>query len=179
MKGLIFNAFFEMVEQSAGDEMLENVIDGAQLPHLGSYTAAGNYPDSELFSLLAQLQEQTGMEMPVLLETFGTHVFHFLHRGYAHFFQEASGAFDLLASMPSHFSEKIKKLYPDALLPHFLVEERSAQKMVLLYDSPRAWGAFAKGLIQAACSYYQDQCLIEEAAVDGNPHQVRFTITMV
>ncbi len=177
MKGVIFNALFEMVEQQMDDALLERVIEGAKLPHMGGYTAAGNYPDSEMQALLQQLHQETGIAIPELLERFGVFLFDFLKNGYAHFFKNVTNAFTLLSLVHQYIHVEVKKLYPDALLPEFVVEEHTHQKLVLLYESPRAMGDLARGLIKATLNHYQEKYLLEEAYPTGEKSVVRFTIT--
>lgn len=177
MKGAIFNAFFEMVEQQMGDEMLEKVVEGANLPHLGSYTAAGNYPDTEMNALLLQLHEKTNLAIPSLLEAFGKFTFGYLYRHYHHFFEGVTDAFELLGSVHDYIHVEVKKLYPDAILPAFTVEERNAEKLVLLYESPRAMGDLARGMIQATMEHYNEEFSLQEECPTGDKRVIRFTIT--
>lgn len=179
MKGVIFNAFFEMIESQMGDAMLERVIDGAKLPHIGSYTAAGSYPDAEMLTLVQQLHLHSGIALPVLLESFGKHAFGFLHKGYGHFFQDVTDAFDLLSSVHGYIHVEVKKLYPDSVLPAFTVLERTNTKLVLLYESPRPMGDLARGLIMACLDYYQEKYTLEEFVLREQKNMVRFIITRV
>lgn len=177
MKGVIFNALFEMIEQQMDDALLERVIEGAKLPHLGSYTAAGNYPDTEMLALLQQLHQHTGIATEQLLENFGFFLFGFLKQGYAHFFNDVTNAFTLLSLVHHYIHVEVKKLYPDAVLPEFTVEEHTDQKLILLYKSPRAMGDVARGLIKASLHYYQEKYLLEEMYPTGEKSVVRFIIT--
>lgn len=52
MKGIVFTSLADMVEDSHGIEVWENVIKGSGAAHEGVYTAGQNYPDSELFDLV-------------------------------------------------------------------------------------------------------------------------------
>lgn len=179
MKGVIFNALFEMVEQQMGDAMLERVIEGANLPHLGSYTAAGNYPDHEMLALVQQLHLQTSLPIPDLLEAFGKYLFHFLHQGYSHFFKNVTDAFQLLSSVHHYIHVEVKKLYPDTLLPTFTVEVLTPTTLVMLYESPRAMGDLARGLIKATLEHYHENYQLEEVFPNGNKNTVRFSIIRV
>jgi hypothetical protein len=179
MKGVIFNALFEMIEQQMGDAMLEQVIEGAQLPHIGSYTAAGNYPDSEMGALVQQLHFQTNIPIPDLLETFGKSLFGFLYKSYTHFFRHSKDAFDLLSSVHHYIHVEVKKLYSDTLLPTFTVEQHTPTTLIMLYESPRAMGDLARGLIKATMQHFHEDFILEEMYPTDSKSLVRFTITRV
>ena len=48
MLGRIFTEFFTLVEAEFGDDMLDDIIEDAELPNEGAYTAVGNYDYLEL-----------------------------------------------------------------------------------------------------------------------------------
>lgn len=41
MKGVVFTAFLEMVASQFSEDMVDDIIDAAQLPSGGAYTAVG------------------------------------------------------------------------------------------------------------------------------------------
>ena len=48
MLGRIFTEFFTLVEAEFGDDMLDDIIEDAELPNESAYTAVGNYDYLEL-----------------------------------------------------------------------------------------------------------------------------------
>ena len=54
---------------------------------------------------------------------------------------------DLLASIENHIHVEVMKIYPDAQLPTFDLEERTDTKMIMVYKSSRALYMLGKGLM--------------------------------
>ena len=75
MKGLVFTEFFNHIENAYGIDMVDDVIDAAQLGHDGLYTSGGTYPFDEMVALVSGLCRVTGRPMPVVLDAFGQHCF--------------------------------------------------------------------------------------------------------
>jgi len=75
MLGRIFTEFFTLVEAEFGDDMLDDIIEDAELPNEGSYTAVGNYDYLELIRLVTALSERSHIGIPDLVKTFGTFIF--------------------------------------------------------------------------------------------------------
>ena len=177
MKGIVFTEFLDMVEQQFGEETMENIIDQADLDSGGAYTAVGSYPAGEMVSLVQQLSRESGQEIPALLESFGSFLFHGLHRAYPHFFGDGD-IFDFLASIHTYIHVEVQKLYADAELPNLLVESRSDQHIELIYESPRRMGDLARGLLKASCQHYQESTItIEEELLNEDGSRVKFTLT--
>lgn len=169
MKGVVFTEFMDLVETTWGLDLLDDVIEGAALPHGGAYTAVGTYPFAEMGRLVAQLSLHTGLSATVLLETFG----HFLLGRFAvlypAFFADTD-LFDFLASVDQAIHLEVRALYPDAELPRFDVEHRDADRMVMRYRSRRCLAPLGKGLIQGAIDHFDASCdvRVESASVDGS-----------
>ena len=71
MKGIIFTELLSMVENTMGPEMVETIIDQAELESGGAYTTVGTYPTKEIEALVHQLELQTQLSRDQLLEAFG------------------------------------------------------------------------------------------------------------
>lgn len=52
MKGIVFSEFMDLVEESFGLEMIDELIEQSDLPSGGSYTAVGTYPHGEMLTLV-------------------------------------------------------------------------------------------------------------------------------
>jgi hypothetical protein len=55
MKGLVFREFIDLVETKFGDDIVDEIIEAADLPSGGAYPAVGTYPHSEMVSLVVEL----------------------------------------------------------------------------------------------------------------------------
>lgn len=178
MKGMIFTEFLEMVETRFGPAMADRIIQAAQLPSGGAYTAVGTYDHGEIWRLAAELSKATELSIPDLLREFGEHLFGRLAIGFPRFFQGVSCAFDFLENLNGMIHVEVRKLYADAELPRFEVSERNGARMVMLYRSRRHFADLAEGLFRGCGRHFGEQIQIEREdlpAEDGS--LVRFALT--
>ncbi|MTB52188.1 hypothetical protein E1J53_0014520 [Lewinella sp. W8] len=176
MKGIVFTEFLDMVEREFGEITVEEVIDGAEVPSGGAYTAVGSYPASEMVQLVSTLSKHQQIPVSTLLEKFGHSLFLGLHRNYPHFF-ESGDLFEFLASIHTYIHVEVKKLYRDAELPSLVVLDHQPNRLVLLYESPRKMADLARGLLQASIDHYPEQEVqLEEEWLDDTGGKVQFTL---
>ena len=58
--------------------------------------------------------------------------------------------------------------------------ERTPERLVLLYESPRKMGDLARGLLQASLNFYQsDDIRLHEEQISPEGDQVKFTLTKI
>jgi hypothetical protein len=96
MKGLVFTTFYAHCEEQYGADMLDDIIDDANLPNKGAYTSVGTYPFQEIVALITALVRRTGQSLPAVLEQFGRACFgKWVSYVPAHF--ENKDLFDILA----------------------------------------------------------------------------------
>ena len=176
MRGLVFTEFLEMVEQQYGFEFTEELIDEANLPSGGAYTAVGTYDHGEMISLLVILSEKTSLSIPALLRAYGHYLFKTFERSYPHFLKNADSAFAFLESIDQHIHVEVKKLYPDAELPVFSSKRLSSDSLELIYKSERKMGAFAQGLIEQSLVFFQEDARVSMENIMADGSEVRFTI---
>src|SRR5690606_14183069 len=86
MKGLIFTEFLEMVEAKFSPEMLDRILERAELPSGGAYTAVGTYDHTEMVELVTCLGRETGIPTRDLVCSFGTHLFERFHQTFPMYF---------------------------------------------------------------------------------------------
>ena len=134
VKGLVFTTFYSHVEERYGLDMLEDIIEDADLPNKGAFTSVGTYPFQEMVALVTALTRRTGKPLAVVLEDFGHDCFG-KWVGYvpAHF--ENKNLFDILEGIDDFHEYEVRKLYPDAELPSFKVQSRDDRLLVLNYFS--------------------------------------------
>jgi hypothetical protein len=174
MKGIIFTEFFELVEEKFGLAVADRIIEKAHLPHGGVYTTVGTYPHEEIVRLAVALSEELNKPLNELLEFFGYHLFGALHKGHPQFFEQPTDSLTFLASVHDYVHVEVKKLYPDAELPSFLVQKREDDYMELLYQSSRKFPDLARGLIKATIDHFGDEVVLEEEWIDPSGAEVRF-----
>ncbi len=147
MKGIVFTEFLEFVADRYGDDMVDDIVEVSALPSGGAYTTVGTYSHGEMVLLCTALAERTAEPPADLVRAFGTHLSASFARDHPAFFERADSFFDFLASVEGHIHVEVRKLYPDAELPTFRVEERADARMTMVYRSPRRMEALAEGLI--------------------------------
>jgi hypothetical protein len=167
MKGLVFTTFYDYCETNYGDDFLDEVIAGAQLPHPGAYTSVGTYPFSEMISLITALVAKSGRDLKSTLEAFGAHCFATWVKKWPDQF-DGKCLFDVLASIDDFHEQEVRRLYPDAELPSFKVETRSPDRLVLGYHSCKPLGDLAVGVITGAANYLQEPVQISSRNVEGD-----------
>jgi hypothetical protein len=177
MKGIVFTEFLEMVETRFDPAMVDRIIVATHVPSGGAYTAVGTYDHGELWSLVAALSKATETPVPDLFRAFGQHLFGRFVTGFPHFFTGVASAFDFLTNLNGMIHVEVRKLYPDAELPRFEVLERSASRMVLVYQSARHFADLAEGLIIGCAEHFRERLAIgrENLAADAGS-RVRFTL---
>jgi hypothetical protein len=155
MKGIVFTEFLDMVSQKFGDEMVDDLIEAAHIPHGGAYTSVGTYPHSEIVALVQALSVRTGLGLNALLEVFGRHLYGRFYQRFPHFMDDISDPLEFLLGVESVVHVEVKKLYPDAQLPRFITRRIDTKRVELIYQSRHDFSALALGLIQGCGDHYQ------------------------
>ncbi|MBO1081230.1 heme NO-binding domain-containing protein [Roseomonas haemaphysalidis] len=153
MKGRVFTELFDHVEKRYGIDMVDDIVDAAQLPHDGVYASTGSYPFQEMVSLVKALSATTGRSLPEILEPFGTHCFESWVSDAPHYFSRDRSLFDILEGIDAFHEVEVRKLYPDAELPSFQPEARSASSLTLGYHSCKPLAPLALGVIRGAATH--------------------------
>lgn len=154
MKGIVFSEFIEMVEERFSPEVADRMIEAANLPSGGAYTAVGTYSHEEMLALIEQLSGLTGVAVPDLVHAYGRHLFHRFTQLYPAFFDGVPTAFDFLSRIENHVHLEVRKLYPDAELPRFDTPQTDTRHMVMVYESRRPFATLARGLIEGCLEHY-------------------------
>jgi hypothetical protein len=179
MKGIVFTEFLEMVEESFSPEVADRIIEEADLPSGGAYTAVGTYDSQEMFLLVANLSRVTGVAIPDLLKTFGRHLFGRFYVGYPHFFEGVPSALAFLKNIEDVIHVEVRKLYPDAELPRFECEADEPGRLVLVYRSQRRLADLAEGLMMGCADHYKVNLDIRRENVSKDGEAVRFELIEV
>jgi hypothetical protein len=179
MKGLVFTELFRHVEALHGADMVDDIIEAADIPHGGAYTSVGSYPFQEAVALLTALCKATGKRLPDVLDGFGTHCFERWVNYAPHQFTSERGLFDILEGIDEFHETEVRKLYPDAELPSFLTEDRSARKLVLGYHSCKPLADLAMGVIKGAAAHIGQPVEVScEPATGDSGSYTRITVTL-
>lgn len=178
MKGVVFTEFLEMVEAQFSADMVDDIIDDADLPSGGAYTAVSSYPHEEMVALVVALSARSGMAVKDLLLAFGEHLFGRFVAGYPSFFVGVNDAFTFLAGIEEIIHAEVRKLYPDAELPKFDIEHHDEQRLVLVYDSRRHFEDLAEGLMRGCIKHFGGDISVDrEVMGEGSERRERFVLT--
>ncbi len=176
MKGLVFTELLEMVEAKFGYELVDQLLTESDLPSGGTYTSIGTYDHAEMVTLVNNLSRHTQTPVPELLRTYGRYMFSAFTRSYRPFVDRASSAFELLSSVQHYIHVEVRKLYPDAELPHFSIEQLAENHLRMVYVSERKLGDFAYGLIEGCLTQYGEKATITKTVLTDDGSQVMFDI---
>ena len=177
MKGMIFTEFLEMVEDSFGWEMAENIIEDAKLPNDGAYTAVGTYDHAELVRLVVALSKRSEVSVPDLMRIFGRHAFGRFVVGFPFMFEGVSDPLAFLDSVENHIHVEVRKLYPAAELPTFNTSYLNDDCLTMEYRSERPFADFAEGLIQGCIQHFGQEIKLERSAESDHGRAATFTLT--
>ncbi len=156
--------------------MVDKIISQSELESGGAYTAIGTYRFSEMLQLLGNLSNNTGISTDNLLLVYGEHFFSVLEESYPGLLNTYTDPIELLASIENHIHVEVRKIYPKAELPTFIVEEKTKSSLILIYKSSRAMHHFGLGLMNKTFEYFNSTATIvlERTKKDGS--EVKFII---
>lgn len=176
MKGVIFTEFLELVEEKFGIEMVDDIISKSELESEGIYTSVGTYEFSEMIQLLTHLSKNTNISIDDLLLVYSEHLFKVLIGTYPKLVEHYKSPMSLLASIESHIHVEVRKIYPDAQLPTFSIEQQSDAAMTMVYKSDRALYMLGKGLMLETFKLFDVPVKIELEKLNESGTEVRFMI---
>lgn len=153
MKGILFRSFVDMAEDRFGLALVDLVLREVDPPSGAAYTSVGTYAHEELLALVQCLSGYVGSSRDELLFAYGRHLFGVFAEDYAGYFEGIRDGFDFVARVEGHIHAEVRKLHPDAELPHFATEA-TAEGMSVRYTSPRPFAELAHGLLDACFRYF-------------------------
>lgn len=177
MKGFVFTEFLEMVEEAHGYELVDKLLLESHLPSGGNYTSVGTYDHAEMIALVTKLSEHLNVPTGQLLRTYGQYMFSSFKRDYGMFINRSDSAFDLLSSIQQYIHVEVRKLYPDAELPHFTITQPAPNRLVMHYESERKLADFAHGLIEGCLAHFGEEAVVTESRRTADGSDVIFEIT--
>ncbi len=179
MKGIVFTEFIQLMETKFGVDVAEDVIMEANLPSGGAYTSVGTYSHDEIVALVVTLSKKTGLEIPDLIQAFGTHLLRRFTVLFPNFFSDIPEVTDFLSKVDGYIHGEVRKLYPDATLPQLDTSFKENGDLELLYKSDRMMGDLAEGLIVGAIDHFGNTHDYSRQDLDqeGGAQCVRFLVS--
>jgi PAS domain S-box-containing protein len=178
MKGLVFSQFIDMVEERFGPDLLERIIAASNLPSGGVYSSLGTYDFEELARLVGNLSSETGLPPGVLIKTFGMHLFGRLVHLYPQFLEGEVSTLGFVPKVENYIHHEVRKLYPDATLPSFLIEESSDDRLIFVYQSARPLSDLAEGMLRGSVEHFVEDVELtrDDLPIEGGGARARFTL---
>lgn len=155
MKGIVFNLLQEVVSRSYGEDTWDQLLDAAGLD--GSYTSLGNYPDAELFALVGAASSALALPPHTVIRWFGREAIPLLAQKYPIFFDKHTRTSAFVLTLNSIIHPEVRKLYPGADVPDFVMASTSPDHLRMEYRSARKLCAFAEGLIEGAAHHFHER----------------------
>jgi hypothetical protein len=176
MKGIVFTEFLDLVEDKFGLEMVDNIIENSDLESNGVYTSIGTYKFSEMLQLLQHLSANTNISIDDLLLVYAEHFFSVLETSYPGLIATYKDPIEMLASIENHIHVEVRKIYPDAELPTFVVLEKTENSLIMIYKSSRAMHYFGLGLMNKTFEHFNASATIEMEKIKEDGTEVKFII---
>lgn len=178
MKGTIFVELVNMAEDAFGEDVVDQVLEKADLDNDGAFTVVGNYPCSELIKIVVAFSEHSGISADKLQRMFGHWMMDHFVENYEEFFTGKNDSFSLLEAVDGEIHVEVKKLYPDAELPVFATERLSDSQLKLTYSSPRPLVEFCHGMVEACLERYDQTAEIGRCPVAHEKNATLFDIRL-
>ena len=178
MKGLVFSQFIDMVEERFGPDLLERIIGECQLPSGGVYSSLGTYDFEELAQLVGALSRESGLPPGALIRAFGMFLFGRLVKLYPQFIDGESSTMGFVPKVENYIHHEVRKLYPDATLPQFIIEDVGPDRLVFGYQSQRPLSDLAEGMLLACVGHFEEDIELqrEDLPTDVGA-KARFSLT--
>jgi hypothetical protein len=176
LKGIVFTEFLELVETRFGLGMVDKIINQSNLESNGIYTSIGTYKFSEMLQLLQHLSKNTNISIDDLLLVYAEHFFAVLAKSYPGLIDTYKDPIEMLASIEDHIHVEVRKIYPEAELPTFVVLEKTNTSLIMIYKSSRAMHYFGLGLMNKTFEHFNSSATIQFEKIKEDGTEVKFII---
>ncbi|WP_435415296.1 heme NO-binding domain-containing protein [Polaribacter aestuariivivens] len=176
MKGIVFTEFLDLVEEKFGLEVVDKIISDSNLDSEGIYTSIGTYSFSEMLQLLTHLSKYTDISIDNLLLVYGEHFFGVIENSYPGLLATYKDPIEMLSSIENHIHVEVRKIYPDAELPTFIVTEKTENSLIMVYKSSRAMHHFGLGLMNKTFEHFKSTATIDLEKIKEDGTEVRFIV---
>ena len=154
MKGHIFNLLETFIEESAGIELLEDILSKCSFDTSVGFIRTENYSDAKLEELVFHATQALDISVEQAHFAFGEWIFPRLAKLVPDQYTEFTHPAPLLAKLDYIHKVELKKLYPDATPPFFdyyHIDEFHGQ---IKYQSKRKMFDLVEGVLQGVSKYY-------------------------
>lgn len=179
MKGMVFVELMQMAEATLGEEVVDDILDSLELASGGAYNSVGNYPCSELMTIVGAFSAHTGASAADLQRMFRRWMHGRFVTSYPAFFMDKPDALSMFEAIENEVHVEVRKLYPEVELPTFDTERLAADRLRMTYRSPRPLSDFCHGLIEACLEHFGRPGTIERRDIcRAGESMAEFQITL-
>ena len=107
---------------------------------------------------------------------YGEHFFSIIETSYPGLLATYKDPIEMLSSIENHIHVEVRKIYPDAELPTFIVEKKDEKSLTMLYKSSRAMHHFGLGLMNKTFEHFNATATIALHKINEDGTEVRFVI---
>ena len=180
MKGVVFVELLSMAETLLGEDTVDDILENSNLASGGAYSSVGNYPCSELMTLVGAFSQSSGQPAAVLQAAFGNWIFGKFSESYTTFFEGKTDAFSMLEVIESEVHVEVRKIYPEAELPSFHTQRIKPDLLEMIYASERPLIDFCQGMIEACLAHFGQKAIITKEHITTSAcFAARFRIQLV
>jgi hypothetical protein len=161
MHGIVLSELQKFVVSKHAHAGWKAVTEKAGLAHK-VYLAAGQYPDSEMVSLVTAASAVTGQELFEIVEAFGDFIVPSLLRMYGHLLEPGWKSLDVIEHTEGTVHTVVRKSDKDALPPKLHTRRTGPDTVVLIYDSPRKMCSLAVGIGKGLARHFGEALSIDQ-----------------
>jgi hypothetical protein len=158
MKGIIFNLLEETVTAEFGEETWDQLLEASGVD--GAFTSLGNYPDANLFKLVAAASAALKRPENEIIHWFGVKAIPLLAKKFPGFFEPHRSTRHFVLTVSDIIHPEVRKLYPGADTPDFDFDVSSPDVLVMKYRSKRKLCALAEGFVEGAAGHFGETARI-------------------
>lgn len=162
MHGIIFTQLQKFVETNYDARTWHTLLKNADLSHK-IYMPFKQYPDDDVFDIVAKASAATGISVESLLEAFGEFVVTDLVKVYSGFVKPEWKTLDLIENTEEMVHKVLRRKDPNAQPPTLSCFRENSHNLVVVYRSHRKMCAVAKGIIRGVGNYYKEMIHVEES----------------
>ena len=159
MKGIIFSVVEETICAEYGVQVWDELLTTAGLP--GGYSTLGDYPDEELYQLIAVGSHALQTSPEALTRHLGTASLKALSGKYPEFMVPHTNTRDFMLTLNDVIHPEVRKLHPHANPPEFEFSDDSNGDLLVGYRSARRLCAFADGMIVGAAGHFGQSVVVQ------------------
>ncbi|MCB2410285.1 heme NO-binding domain-containing protein [Hymenobacter lucidus] len=160
MHGSIINLLKRFVQTQYDHSTWLKLVEGAGLPS-ADFGMMQVYPDEQMYALVGQAAEMTGIPAEQLQEKFGEFLVPDLMLVYKRYVQPDWGTLEMIENTEEAMHGAVRRDAPGTRPPVLHVTRVAAKELEVRYESERRMGALAVGIIRGLATYFDEAEEIE------------------